>query len=151
MHPVAAILDSLVLYRYSLVLALAGMAGICLFMACCSYGRLPSRPAASAALVAVVLSLPLSRLVYWYGRPDSFSSLFHALTSPSTTSLALAGVFAGCILTALLFGKKYDSLKLLDCMSIAGCGAIALGRLGSFFTETDRGQIMTRFTALPWA
>lgn len=151
MNQVAAILDSLVLYRYSLVLALAGAAGVCFFMACCSHAQISSARAASAALTAVVLSLPLSRLVYWYGRPDSFSSLSQALTASSTESFALAGALAGCSLSALLLGGHGGRLKMLDCMSVAGCAAIALGRLGSFFTETDRGQIMTRLTGLPWA
>jgi len=151
MNPVAAILDSLVLYRYSLILALAGAAGICFFMACCSYVQIPSLRASAAALTAVVLSLPLSRLVYWYGRPDSFSSLSQALTASSTESYALAGVLAGCALSALAVGGSGGRKKMLDCMSIAGCGAISLGRLGCFFTEIDRGQVMTQLTDLPWA
>lgn len=151
MNQVAAILDSVVLYRYSLVLALSGAAGVCFFMACCSHVQIPSVRASAAALTAVVLSLPMSRLVYWYGRPDSFDSLTRALTTSSTEDFALAGVFAGCILAALLLGGQGGRKKMLDCMCVAGCGAISLGRLGCFFTATDRGQIMTRLTGLPWA
>lgn len=151
MNQVAAIFDSVVLYRYSLVLALAGAAGVCFFMACCSHAQIPSGRAATAALMAVVLSLLLSRLVYWYGRPDSFDSLSQALTTPSTENFALAGALAGCSLAALLLGGRGGRKKMLDCMSVAGCGAISLGRLGCFFTATDRGQIMTRLTGLPWA
>ena len=151
MHPVAAILDTLVLYRYSLVLALAGAAGVCFFMACCVYVGIPSGKAAAVALTAVVLSLPLARLVYWYGRPDSFPSLARALTSPSTDSFALTGAFAGCILAGIFAGRGETRKKILDCMSIAGCGTIGLGRLGCFFTEAGRGQILVRLTGLPWA
>jgi len=93
----------------------------------------------------------LSRLVYWYGRPDSFASLSRALTAPFTTNFALAGAFAGCILSAVAFGGRNNRRKILDSMSVAGCWTISLGRLGCFFTETDRGQIMTYFTGLPWA
>lgn len=151
MNQVAAILNNVVLYRYSLILALADGAGICFFMACCSFARIRSHRAALAALTAVLFSLPLSRLVYWYGRADSFSSLFQALTTASTKSFALAGVFAGCSAAALLVAERGKKGTMLDCMSIAGCWAIALGRLGCFFTATDRGQIMGRLTALPWA
>lgn len=151
MNPVAAILDTLVLYRYSLILALASAAGICFFMACCSHAGISSQRAAAAALTTVVLSLPLSRLVYWYARPDSFDSFVQALTSASTEELALVGVPAGCALAALLAGERNHRKTMLDCMSIAGCGAIALGRLGCFFTETNRGQVMARLTSLPWA
>ena len=151
MDPVAAILNNIVLYRYSLVLSLAYAAGICFFMACCIYSEISCRKAAVTALTALVLSLPLSRLVYWYGRPDSFASFVRAMTASSTDSLALAGAFAGCITSAILTGKDEDRKKLLDCMSVAGCFSIALGRLGCFFTDMDRGQIMTKLTGLPWA
>ena len=148
MNSVAAILNSLVLYRYSLILALAGAAGICFFMACCSHAQIPVFQASMAAFLAVALSLPLARLFYWYGRPDRFPSLFQAITSPDTEAFALSGAMAGCILAAFLSGRQK---KMLDCMCIAGCGAIALGRLGCFFTKTDRGQIMVRLTSFPWA
>lgn len=151
MGQVAAILDSVILYRYSLVLALAAAAGVCFFLACCSHERISGSRAAGAALTAVVLSLPLARLVYWYGRPDRFDSLSEALTSLSTADFALAGVFAGCALTALLLGGQGGRRKMLDCMSVAGCGAISLGRLGCFFTAADRGMVMARLTGLPFA
>ncbi len=151
MNPVAAIFDSIVLYRYSLVLALAAAAGICFFLACCSYVEIPFIRASAAVLTALVLSLPLSRLVYWYARPDSFASFTQAIRSSGTESCALAGVLAGCALSAILTGGHSGRRTMLDCMSVAGCGAIALGRLGCFFTETDRGQIMVHLTDLPWA
>lgn len=151
MNPVAAILDSIVLYRYSLILALASAAGICFFLSCCAHMQIPFQKASAAVLKAVILSLPLARLVYWYGRPDHFSSFIQVLSSPDTECFALAGVLAGCFLSAVIIGGPDCRKRMLDCMSVSGCFAIALGRLGSFFTDTDRGQIMTRFTALPWA
>lgn len=151
MNPVAAILDSIVLYRYSLILALASAAGICFFLACCTHVQIPFQKSSAAVFMAVILSLPLARLVYWYGRPDSFSSFFQVLTSPATESFALAGVVAGCFLAAVIGGGQEYRKQMLDCMAVAGCSAIALGRLGSFFTDTDRGQVMTQLTGLPWA
>lgn len=151
MHPVSAILDFLVLYRYSMVLALAAAAGICFFMACCTHLQIQSHIAAGTALTAVLLSLFLSRAVYWYGRPNQFTSFFQALLSSSTECYALTGAFAGCLLAAITAGKQAGSRKILDCMCVAGCLAMALGRLGCFFSEADRGQVMTRLTELPWA
>ena len=151
MNPIAAILDLFVLYRYSLILALSAGAGICFFMACCSYYKIPGHRAAGTALMAVILSLVLSRLVYWYGRADSFPTILQALTTPGTKSLALSGAFAGCALAVFLFAGDGRRIKMLDCMCVAGCWAIALGRLGSFFNATDRGQIMMQLTSLPWA
>ena len=151
MNPIAAIFSDFLLYRYSLVLSLACAASICFFMACCSYLEIPSVRAAFAVLTALLLSFPLSRLIYWYGRPHRFTSFIQALTAPGSETLALSGAFFGCFLAAFLTGGPKYHKKMLDCMSVAGCGAISLGRLGCFFTATDRGQIMTRLTGLPWA
>ena len=60
MNPVAAILDSIVLYRYSLILALASAAGICFFLSCCAHVQIPFQKASAAVLTAVILSLPLA-------------------------------------------------------------------------------------------
>ena len=152
MNQVAFILDHTTLYWYSIVLALAVTAGVCFFMACCSHGGIRMPWAAASVLMAIFLSLILSRLVFWYCRADSFHSLRQALTTRSTASLALAGAFLGCGLTALVLGRfAGGTLKLLDCMCIAGSCAICLGRLGNFFTSADRGQILTEMTFLPWA
>lgn len=152
MNQVAFILDNTTLYWYSIVLALAVTAGICFFMACCSHSGVRLPWAAASVLLAVFLSLVLSRLVFWYCRADSFRSLGQALTTPSSGSLALAGAFLGCGLAALVLGRFAGGiLKLLDCMSVAGSCAICLGRLGNFFTSADRGQILTEMTFLPWS
>lgn len=152
MNQVAFILDNTTLYWYSIVLALAVTAGVCFFMACCSHAGLGLPWAAASALMALFLSLVLSRLVFWYCRADSFRSLGQALTTPSSASLALAGAFLGSGLTALVLGRfAGGTLKLLDCMSVAGACAICLGRLGNFFSSADRGQILTEMTFLPWS
>ena len=87
MNQIAAILNHIVLYRYSLILALAAGAGICFFMAFSSHARISSHRAAAAAFAAILFSLPLSRLIYWYGRADSFSSLYQALLHPPQKAL----------------------------------------------------------------
>ena len=151
MNSVAAILDSFVLYRYSLILALASGAAVCYIMACCSYVQIPSHRSSACALAAILFSLPLSRLIYWYERPNGLPSYWLTLTSASTEVFALSGVFFGCILAALPFGGIGNRKKILDCMCIAGCTGMALGRLGCFFTSMNRGQTMTHHTELPWA
>lgn len=150
MNQVALFLNHTTIYGYSVVLALAAAAGVCFFLACCQGADIPPAVAARTAAAAVAASLVLARLVYWHCRPDSFASLREALTTPASGSLALAGAFFGCALAALTGGLTRVP-KLLDCMSVAGCGAIALGRLGSFFSSSDRGQILTDMTGLPWA
>lgn len=152
MNQVAFVLEYTTLYWYSLILALSVAAGICFFMACCSHRGISNLCGAGTALLSLILGLLFSRLLYWNCRADSFKTLFQALTTPSSTSFALAGAFLGCGTAALLMKKRSGGLlNLMDCMSVAGCGAIALGRLGNFFTSCDRGQIVTEFTNLPWA
>lgn len=152
MNQIALITESTTLYWYSMILALSAAAGVCLFMACCSHAGISSGWASVTALAAVALSLVLSRLIYWYCRPDCYRTLWQALTDPSSGKRALAGAFAGCALAALLLGRLSGGLpRLLDCMSVAGCCAISLGRLGAFFTAADRGRILTEMTWLPWA
>ena len=68
-------------------------------------------------------------------------------------SFALVGVFLACLITAALMrvaGVHKNLPQMLDCMSIAGAGGIALGRMGSFFTSADRGQIVESVRSLPW-
>lgn len=152
MNRTALILDWVTLYWYSIVLALAAAAGICFFLACCSHARIEPVWAGASALLSVVFSLVLSRLVYWYCRPYSFADWKQALTVPASVCHALLGAFIGCLLAALLLGKCSGGLlRLLDCMSTAGCGAIALGRLAFFFADGDRGRILPETTPFPWA
>lgn len=152
MNQAAFILENTTLYWYSIILALAVTASVCFFMACCSHSGVPLPWAAATAFVSLFLSLVLSRLVFWYCRADSFQNLRQALTAPSSESLALAGAFLGCGLTALILGRFAGGVKkLLDCMCVAGTCGICLGRLGNFFTAADRGQILTEMTFLPWA
>ena len=152
MNQVAFILENTTIYWHSIVMALSVLAGICFFMACCNHLRISGVHAAATVLTGLALSLLISRLMYWYSRADSFKSFGQALTTPASGSYSLTGVFIGCAITALIMGIRSGKLaKLLDCMSVAGCSALCLGRLSNFFTTADRGQIVTEMTFLPWA
>ena len=152
MNQIAFILEHTTIYWHPIILALAVMSGICFFMACCHYSKIPEIWAAVIVVLGLILSLAFSRFLYWYSRPDSFESLLKAMTTPASGSFALVGAFAGCGITALVVGRLSGKLRnLADCICVAGCGAIALGRLSNFFTSADRGQILTEMVSLPWA
>lgn len=152
MNQVALILSNTTIYWYCVVLALSLAAGACLFMGFCLHREIPTVRAAGTVCLAVCLSLAFSRLLYWHCRADSFENLLQAMTTPAVSDFALAGTFAGCGLAVVLLGRVAEERRtMLDCMSLAGCAAIALGRLGGFFTTADRGQILTELTNLPWA
>jgi len=152
MNQVAFVFENVTIYWYSLILALSVAAGICFFMACGSHRGFSPLCCAKTVLLSLCLGLLFSRLLYWNCRADSFKTLSQAITTPSSTSFALAGAFFGCGIAVLLTKKNSGGLcSLMDCMSVAGCGAIAIGRLGNFFTPFDRGPIVTELTSLPWA
>lgn len=153
MYKIAFIYGNTLVYWNSVVVALGAFTGILFFWA--AYLR-KSDNIVGAALtcpLSIVLSLILARLIYWYFRADSYESMLAAMTDFSHTGFALAGVFAGCLVAVgiLRLVKAVKNLPfLLDCMSIGGCAAISIGRLGCFFAPDDRGAILSGVTELPW-
>lgn len=154
MDRIAFIYGEVTVYWSSIILMMAVATGVCFFWAFyLAKGNSPVS-AAAAVPIAIVLSIILARFVHWYCRADSYDSLREAMTNFSTGGYALLGAFAGCFLTAALLRvlRIIPSLPgMLDSMSLAGCGAIALGRLACFYTSADRGQLLADFYGLPWA
>ncbi len=154
MDRVAIILGNRIFYWKTLVLTASAAVAACFFIA--FYLRKSKRVSAAFLTppLCMILSLALSRLVHWYCRTESYSSFTAAMTDLSTGGYALLGAFAGCFLAAVLLrllGVHRNLPRMLDCMSLAGCAGIALGRLASLFDASDRGQILTSVRSLPWA
>ena len=151
MERIAWIIGHTYIYWSDVVRVLASAAAVCCFLAL--YVRKEKRllPGLVFSLLAVVLSLFFSRLGHWYFRPESYDSLADALKLGQSGGFVLMGAFAGCLLAALLtrlFRLTPELPELLDCLSLAGCGGIALGRLASFFNSSDRGMVLPE--DLPW-
>lgn len=149
MYQLAFVINDTLVYWHSVILALAVVTGIVFFLAahCSRTGEIAA--AAVACPVCIAAAITLSRLVYWFFRPELYESVSEALGS---NGYALMGAFWGCFLAACLLRllKTVDSLPaMLDCLCIGGSAAIALGRLSFFFTPEDRGEILTGFTKLP--
>lgn len=154
MEKIAFIIGHTYIYWSNIILALAWMGAVCLFLAL--YLRKEKRwPAALVCIpLAMVLSWVLSRMTYWYFRPDSYESIQAALDWNGPGGSALMGVFAGCFLAAVLlrvFRREKDLPDLLDCMSIALCFGTGLGRLASFFNTSARGMTVSTAVGYPWA
>lgn len=129
MEHIAFIIDHVYIYWSDIVILLAVLAAVCQFLGL-YIGKGRYAAAFLCVLLAVPLSLVLSRLTCRYFRPES-------------NGAALLGTFAGCLLTAIvlrLVRLARNLPELLDCMSIAGCLGIALGRLSCFFNADDRGM-----------
>lgn len=154
MEQIAFILRQTIVYWSSIVLTLAVGTGICLFWAFYLGKKGSGISAAVVVPLAVLLSVVLARLVHWYCRQDVYRDFYTAMTDYAEGSYALAGMFAGCFLAALIVWLlKIDRNlpRMLDCMSLAGCAAICLGRLACFFSPADRGQVVNELLGFPWA
>ena len=152
MDRIAFIINEVFLYWSQIILALAAVAAICFFL---SFYLKKSGNGLAAALAVpgcVALSLPLARLVHWYCQTGNYSSLEAALSDYSTGGFALMGVFAACLIVAVVLRLLQISKNLpemLDAMTLAGAAGIAVGRLNSLFNSSDRGVLISRFTELP--
>ena len=142
------------LYWNSIVLTLAAATAICFFLAFYLYKSGNALAGFTAVPACLGLSLVLARFFHWYCRADSYPDFLSAMTDYTSGGYALMGVFLGCFLVAVVLRLLQVSLDLgemLDCMSIAACAGIAVGRLNSLFNATDRGNILAHLTQLPFA
>ena len=153
MDQIAFLSGETTLYWYSIILALACAAAVCFFWSV-YIGKGGSVTAAAVTVpFAIVLSLVLSRLFHWYSRSDSYSGFVSAMTDYSSGGYGLLGCFGGCLLAAALVRlTRLDRNlpKLLDSMSVAAAGGIALGRLACFFSTADRGPILSSTVESLW-
>lgn len=146
MNKIAFILGDTFLYWNSIILMLACAAAVCLFLFFYLRQRGNGLGAAILVPLAVVLSFLLSRGVHWYCRSDAYPNLKTALTDFAGGGYALAGVFAGCILAAALLRlvRVIRNLPMaLDCMALAGCAGIGLGRLSCLYTGAEEWHLAT--------
>lgn len=154
MDQVAFITGGTFVYWSSIILALAALTAATMFICLYLWKSQNATASAMAVPLSIVLSMVLGRLVHWYCFTDSYDSLETALTDFSHGGYALAGIFAGCILTACLlriFLISKNLPQMLDCMALAGGVAIAVGRLSFFFNSSDRGMILPDSVGLPFA
>ena len=153
MDRIAFISDGTAVYWNSIILTLAAATAIFFFLAF-YIGKCGNAVAGFAVIpVSIALSLVLARFFHWYSRADSYDGFISAMTDYTFGGYALIGVFAGCALAAALVRLiclDRNLPEMLDCMSIAGCAGIVVGRMASFFNSSDRGQIVESIQSLPF-
>ena len=141
------------MHLLSELITAAGLVAACLFISLYLLKGGNGISAALAVPIAIAFGTAFSRFVHWYCRFETYTSVQTAMTDYSTGGYALVGVFAGCLLTALILRVTFLSRnlgKMLDCMCIAGSAGIAIGRLASLFDSSDRGPIVESLRGLPW-
>ena len=154
MNRIAFVIGEKFLYWNSVILTLAVLTAICMFWALAVRNREDVGAAVIAIPMAFTLSLLLSRFVHWYCRPQGYTGVLSALFDYSRGSFALIGVFAGCLLTAVLlrmFRVSKNLPRLLDQMCLAGALGIAAGRPAALFTAADRGIPVPDWVPFPLA
>lgn len=154
MEKIAFIIGEDFLYWSPLILALGVLAAVAMFLGLQMLHTGKLTAAFLTVPLALLLGAALGRLVYWYCLPDSYGSLKAALTDFSADGYALLGVFAGCALAAGFMGLIRVTRGLpamLDCMAVAGCLGMAVGRLNHFFNPFDRGMVLNTLRTLPLA
>ncbi len=152
MDKLAYIWGDTFLYWNSIVLTLAAVTAIAFFLAF-YIGKGGNAVAGFAAVpMCLIMGLVCARFFHWYCRTDTYDSFLSAMTDYTSGGYALMGVFLGCFLTAALLRLvrlDRSMAEMLDCMSIAGCAGITVGRLASFFNSSDRGAIVEGIRSLP--
>lgn len=154
MDRIAFIINETFIYWSSVILTLAAVVAICFFLS--FYLKKSGNGLAAACMVPLSLltSLYFARWIHWYCSADSYESMSAALSDLTVGNFALMGVFAACILCALLLRLVHihkNLPEMLDCLALAGSAGIAIGRLACLFNTADRGMIMTNYTSLPVA
>lgn len=152
MDRIAIIYGETFLYWNSIILTLAVASAVCVFLFLYLREKYNGLSAAVLVPVAMVSSLFLSRAMHWYCMANAYESLKGSLTTFTGGGYALMGVFAGCMLTALvlrLLGLVKNLPFTFDCMALAGGVGITVGRLACFFTASDRGPEIASIRSLP--
>ncbi len=145
MEQIAFIYGERLLYWSSILTAMGGAAALFLFAALSLEKTRNWFATAVMIPLAALLSLLLSRLLHWYCCASSYSSFYAAMLDYSAGGYALAGVFAGCVLSAGLLRllRFWEDLpEVLDILALAGSAGIAIGRLGSLFNASCRGMAL---------
>ena len=147
MEKIAVIWGQKVLWGQSLTAGLGAACAVLMFLSLYLRDRKDPVPGIWGAALGAVFGLILGRLCHWYCQADAYESLRAAFRHFRVGGFALMGVFAGCLLSAWvlkLTGLETHMGYTLDCMAGAGALGMAVGRLGFFFSASDRGILVEK-------
>jgi len=139
-----ALISKNIAYSYSgLIIGLAALSAILMTFSLRAAQRRPLGHVGLLALLSILCSIPLSRLLHWYCSGGSYASLSAAMSDLSVGGFAPAGVFIGVLFSALLLRicRVYKDLgAVLDAAAPAGALGMAVGRLACRFSTVNRSK-----------
>ena len=157
MNEIAVFTGSFTIYWSSVLICLGIAAGLCLTLALYPMDHRHNTAVWVFFPIAAVLSVFLSRVIYWYSHIEQYESLRQAITDFSTGSFCVQGIILGVLLAALLirlFHLTPSAGELLDAAAPGVTLCLALIRLSSLFNTSCRGRIVVTnsvYQKLPFA
>ena len=151
MNPIAIYSGSAVLYWSSVIIVFGLLACLALSL---SLQRMNGGSAAAMLLffpLAIILSVPICRLIHWYCHFEQYNGVLGALTDYSTGSYCLPGALLGTWLAALIvkkLGFARSAARLLDAFAPGAALAVAFIRLSALFNGSCRSKIAVTAPAL---
>ena len=144
MNQIALYLGERAIYWSSVVITLGVLCCLSLTIALFRQRSESLRPVLVYFPLAVILSLFIARLMYWYFSVDIFDSLGEAFSDFSLGSFCLPGVILGVWLAAWIVYRLHlvpNTGMLLDCTAPGLALLIAFIRLSALFNDTCRSRI----------
>ena len=151
MNPIAIYSGSTVLYWSSVIIVFGLLASLVLSL---SLQRVNGSSSAAMLLffpLAIILSVPICRVIHWYCHFEQYNGIWGALTDYSTGSYCLPGALLGAWLAALIvkkLGFERSTAHLLDAFAPGAALAVAFIRLSALFNSSCRSKIAVTTPAL---
>jgi prolipoprotein diacylglyceryltransferase len=151
MNPIAIYSGSTVLYWSSVIIVFGLLA--CLMLSL-SLQRVNGGGSTAMLLffpLAIILSVPICRVIHWYCHFEQYNGIWGALTDYSTGSYCLPGALLGVWLAALIvkkLGFERSIVRLLDAFAPGAALAVAFIRLSALFNSSCRSKIAVTTPAL---
>ena len=151
MNPIAIYSGSTVLYWSSVIIVFGLLACLTLSL---SLHRTNGGSDAAMLLffpLAIILSVPICRVLHWYCHLEQYNGIWGALTDYSTGSYCLPGALLGTWLAALIvkkLGFARSTARLLDAFAPGAALAVAFIRLSALFNSSCRSKITVTTPAL---
>ena len=151
MNPIAIYSGSTVLYWSSVIIVFGLLASLVLSL---SLQRVNGGSSAAMLLffpLAIILSVPICRVIHWYCHFEQYNGIWGALTDYSTGSYCLPGALLGVWLAALIvkkLGFERSIARLLDAFAPGAALAVAFIRLSALFNSSCRSKIAVTTPAL---